>query len=138
MAIDTAYTASISLQTNRKEIFMNRISTILSATAIVASAALLAPSANAQTQSHEQHAPASPAAADTQMSSGEVTKVDKAAAKITIKHGRLANLNMPGMTMAFKVKDPSMLDQVKAGDKISFVAETPNGALTVTKLEAAK
>ena len=39
------------------------------------------------------------------------------------------------MTMVFRVKDPAMLDQVKAGDKISFVAEAPNGQLTVTRLE---
>jgi len=39
------------------------------------------------------------------------------------------------MTMVFRVKEPSMLEQVKAGDKINFVAEEPNGQLTVTKLE---
>jgi Cu(I)/Ag(I) efflux system protein CusF len=40
--------------------------------------------------------------------------------------------------MVFRVKDPAMLDQVKQGDQIHFVAEKANGALTVTKLEAAK
>ncbi|WP_247869589.1 copper-binding protein [Herbaspirillum sp. ST 5-3] len=74
----------------------------------------------------------------TSMSSGEVKKIDKDAGKITIKHGPLANLGMPAMTMVFKVKDPAMLDQVKAGDEIGFVAEKVNGALTVTKLEPAK
>lgn len=72
------------------------------------------------------------------MSSGEVRKVDKDAGKVTIKHGPLANLDMPGMTMVFRVKDPAMLDQVKAGDQIHFVAEKVGGALTVTKIEAAK
>lgn len=80
------------------------------------------------------------AAADSTaaMSSGEVKKVDKDAGKITIKHGPLTNLGMPGMTMVFRVADPAMLDQVKAGDKIVFVAEKKNGALTVAKMEAAK
>ncbi len=31
-----------------------------------------------------------------------------------------------------------MLDQVNAGDKIAFIAEKVNGALSVTKLEPAR
>lgn len=77
-------------------------------------------------------------AADEALSQGEVRQVDKSAGKITIKHGPLTNLDMPAMTMAFRVKDPAMLDQVKTGDKIAFVAEKVNGALTVTRLQAAK
>ncbi|WP_322064991.1 copper-binding protein [Burkholderia ubonensis] len=69
------------------------------------------------------------------MSHGEIRKVDTAAGKLTIKHGPLENLGMDAMTMVFKVKDPAMLSQVKAGDKIDFVAEEVNGALTVTKLQ---
>ena len=75
------------------------------------------------------------AAAPNAMSSGEVRKVDKSAGKITIKHGPLQNLGMDAMTMVFRVKDQAMLDQVKAGDKIRFVAEQLNGQLTVTRLE---
>lgn len=71
------------------------------------------------------------------LSSGEVKKIDKEAAKITIKHGPLANLNMPAMTMVFKVGERAMLDQVAAGDKIGFTAEMVGGALTVTKLQSA-
>jgi len=41
------------------------------------------------------------------------------------------------MTMVFRVKDPAMLEQVKPGDKVSFLAEKIDGALTVTKLEPA-
>ncbi len=74
-------------------------------------------------------------AANSSMSHGEVKKIDMATSKITIKHGPLENLGMDGMTMAFKVKDPAMLSQVKVGDKIDFVAEEVNGALTVTKLQ---
>ncbi|AOK61055.1 copper-binding protein [Burkholderia ubonensis] len=69
------------------------------------------------------------------MSHGEIRKVDTAAGKLTIKHGPLENLGMDAMTMVFKVKDPAMLSQVKAGDKIDFVADEVNGALTVTKLQ---
>jgi Cu(I)/Ag(I) efflux system periplasmic protein CusF len=38
----------------------------------------------------------------------------------------------------FQVKDPAMLEQVKAGDKVKFQAEKLGGAFTVTKIEAAK
>ncbi len=72
------------------------------------------------------------------LSDGEVRKIDKDAAKVTIKHGPIRNLDMPGMTMVFRVKDPAMLDQVKAGDKIKFQAENINGAITVTQMEPAK
>lgn len=72
------------------------------------------------------------------VSSGEVRKIDKEAGKITIKHGALANLGMPPMTMVFRVSDPALLDQVKPGDKIDFVAEKANGALVVTKIQAAE
>lgn len=69
------------------------------------------------------------------MSDGEIKKVDKHAGKLTIMHGELKNLGMPGMTMLFKVKEPSMLDKVKKGDKVRFVAEKTGGAFTVTAIE---
>jgi Cu(I)/Ag(I) efflux system periplasmic protein CusF len=75
------------------------------------------------------------AGASAAMSHGEIKTVDKQAGKITIKHGPLANLEMPAMTMVFRVKDPAMLDQVKEGDKVKFVASRENGALTIIQLE---
>jgi Cu(I)/Ag(I) efflux system protein CusF len=72
------------------------------------------------------------------MSHGEVRKVDKSAGKVTIKHGPLANLDMPPMTMVFHVKEAAMLDLVKAGDTIRFKAEKVGGNYTVTELQPAK
>ena len=71
------------------------------------------------------------------LADGEVRKVDKEAQKITIKHGRIPSIDMPSMTMVFRVKDPAMLDKVKAGDKIKFDAAKLGGAYTVTKLQPA-
>lgn len=76
------------------------------------------------------------AAAD--MADGEVRKVDTDNKKITLKHGEIKNLDMPGMTMVFQVKDPAMLEKVKSGDKVRFTAEKLNGALTVTNIEPVK
>ena len=68
---------------------------------------------------------------------GEVRKIDKDAGKITLKHGPIPNLDMPGMTMVFRVKDPAMLDVVKTGDKVRFTADKVGGALTVTDIAPA-
>lgn len=76
----------------------------------------------------------SPAIADGEMVKGEVVKVDKAAGKLTLKHGPIKKLDMDGMTMVFRVADPAMLDRVKAGDKVEFEADRVNGAITVTKI----
>ena len=78
------------------------------------------------------------AAGDTQLTDGEIRKVDKEAKKITIRHGPIVNLDMPAMTMVFQVKDPAMLNQVRAGDKVKFQAEKIGGAFTVTRIEPAK
>jgi len=71
--------------------------------------------------------------------SGQVTKVDQSAKKITIKHGPLPRLDMDeGMTMVYAAPDPNMLKAVKAGDKVNFDAERVNGQLTLTRIEKAK
>ena len=86
---------------------------------------------------HKGGASGPPAQAGAEMSDGEVRRVDKDAKKITLRHGPLASLDMPAMTMVFQVKDPIMLEQVKVGDKVKFVAERTGGALTITKIEPA-
>ncbi len=78
------------------------------------------------------------AAAPASMSDGEVRKVDKETGKLTLKHGPIPNLDMPEMTMVFRVKDPAMLDLVKAGDRIRFSADRVGGQFTVTKIEPVK
>jgi len=69
------------------------------------------------------------------LADGEIRKVDKDARKITIKHGPLQNIDMPAMTMVFQVKDPALLEQVKAGDMVKFTAEKLGGAFAVTRIE---
>lgn len=69
---------------------------------------------------------------------GEVRKVDKDARKITLRHGEIKQLDMPAMTMVFQVKDPSMIDTVKVGDKVTFRVENAGGSLTITEIQASK
>ena len=93
---------------------------------------------------HAQTAPAASGAMQMSagaMTDGEVRKVDKENKenkKITLKHGEIKNLEMPGMTMVFQVKDPAMLDMVKPGDKVMFKADKANGALVVTEIQPVK
>ena len=79
-----------------------------------------------------------PMAASADMADGEIRKVDMESKKITIKHGEIKNLDMPGMTMVFQFKDPAMLDNLKAGDKVRFKAEKAGGAIVVTDIQLAR
>ena len=79
-----------------------------------------------------------PMAASADMTDGEVRKVDKENKKITLKHGVIKNLDMPGMTMVFGIKDAGMLDSLKAGDKVKFKAEQTGTAIVVTEIQPAK
>src|SRR5262249_17125966 len=77
--------------------------------------------------------------AQAPMIDGQVTRIDEAAGKITLKHGPIKKLDMnEGMTMVFRVQDRAMLKQVKVGDKVRFDADRINGQITVTKIEKAK
>ena len=76
--------------------------------------------------------------ADEVMVKGEITKVDDAQGKMTIKHDPIKKFDMDAMTMIFKAGDPAMLKAVKPGDKVQFHLEKINGQFTVTKLEKAK
>ncbi len=72
------------------------------------------------------------------MSVGEIRKINKETGKVTIKHGPLQNLDMPGMTMLFRMQDPAMLDQIREGDKIKFVADRIDGTFVVKSLQVEK
>jgi Cu/Ag efflux protein CusF len=127
---------------------MNAFSKLVTVAAITLSSVTLAVAQDSHQGAHDAptahagHAAASDPVqqrgAAGQMADGEVKKVEKETAKITIRHGELKNLGMPAMTMVFRAKDPAMLEQVKAGDKVKFVAENVNGTLTVVQIENVK
>ena len=76
--------------------------------------------------------------ASQDMSDGLVKKVDVTGGRVTLQHSALKNLDMPAMTMAFKLKDPAWASDLKVGDKIRFVAENPSNTLTVVQYEKVK
>ncbi len=80
------------------------------------------------------------ASAEDAMVKGVVKKIDSGAGKITLTSGPIKKLDMDedNMTMVFRVQDPAMLKQVKAGDKVQFDAESATAGITITKLQKAQ
>ncbi len=70
-----------------------------------------------------------------ELTSGDVRKLDKEAQKVTIKHGPIKNLGMPGMTMVFEVRDPAVLDKLPPRGEIQFRVEQLQGAYVITQVE---
>lgn len=106
----------------------------LVATMLFAVAAGMSSFAIAQSADHHASAVESSRAA---LTDGEVRKIDKEAKKLTLRHGPIANLEMPGMTMVFQVQNAALLDPIKVGDKVRFAADKVGGAIMVTRIELA-
>ncbi|MBL8381260.1 MAG: copper-binding protein [Burkholderiales bacterium] len=116
---------------------MKRSISIL-ASLLLASGAVLASGDHKGHSGHGQGDKKAAAPAAGALADGEVRKIEKERGRITLRHGEIKNLDMPPMTMVFRVKDPAMLDQVKEGDKIGFTAEKVGGQYTVMSIEARK
>ena len=109
---------------------------ILCATAFVG--APLTAAASADHSKHTQSAKPAETDKKPDMVDGEVRKIDLDAKKITLKHGPIKSLDMPGMTMVFQIKDNKILDNIKVGDKVKFSTEQTKSGYVVTSIEGAK
>ncbi len=70
---------------------------------------------------------------------GIVKKIDLSNKQVTLKHETIPNLNMPGMTMPFTIKDLNLLQGIQIGDKVRFAAdETNEGDLEIIWIEKAQ
>lgn len=63
-------------------------------------------------------AAAGTALAQSGSTEAEVRRIDRDGNRLTLRHGEIKALDMPPMTMVFRVKDPALLDKVKVGEKI--------------------
>ncbi len=117
---------------------MKKFLRLLLACATVGASLIGAGSVMAQTTAALDAPKTSDLAQPLVLTEGEVKKINKDASKITLKHGEIKNLDMPGMTMVFQVKDTALLDKVKVGDKVNFTAEKADGGIVVTAIEAVK
>ncbi len=75
-------------------------------------------------------------AQDASLVRGEVTKVDLASGKVTIRHGSIPRLGMAqsDKTDDFQVGDPIMLNAVRPGDRLTFTADRVDGRLVITAI----
>jgi Cu(I)/Ag(I) efflux system protein CusF len=73
-----------------------------------------------------------PAAA--QSTAGEVVALDPAQQRVTVKHGGIRSLDMPPMTLVFRVRDAHLLDGLTPGDRVRFDAAKVDGQYTITAL----
>lgn len=94
----------------------------------LAGAALIAGTPAVWAQSAPAAAAPSASATELPQVEAEVRKVDAAAGKVTLRHGDIPNLDMPGMTMAFQVRNVAQLNGLKVGDRVLFRADKANGA----------
>jgi Cu(I)/Ag(I) efflux system periplasmic protein CusF len=72
--------------------------------------------------------------AHAQAYEGEVRKIEKAQGRITLRHGELKDLDMPPMTMVFRVGNPVLLEGLTVGDRVRFDAAKVGGSYTVTAI----
>lgn len=101
--------------------------------ALTAVSAAAAPEVNAQAAASY----AAPADAAKQFADGEVRRIDKEQGKVNLRHGEIRSLDMPPMSMWFVLKDPTLVDHLKVGDKVRFVAEKVGTQYTIIQIEPA-
>lgn len=75
------------------------------------------------------------AKATTHQADGVVKAIDTDKNEITLAHGAVKSLDWPPMTMAFSVKDKSLLDKLTVGQKVhvQFVKQGTNYIVTSVK-----
>ena len=77
--------------------------------------------ANHHPGAHQPDRVQAPAASQkTGKGTGLIQQIDQEKGAVTIKHGPLQGINMPGMTMSFLVKDKAMLSNLQPLQKVDF------------------
>lgn len=71
----------------------------------------------------------------SRLRSQRARRVRNTIAAALLPHGPVKNVDLPGMTMVFVVRDPALLAKVQVSNKVRFVAEKTDAALVVTALE---
>lgn len=73
------------------------------------------------------------AVAQEASASGEVRRINAPEGKVTIKHGAIAGLQLPAMTLVYKI-DTALLAGIQAGDKVKFTAKRENDQYVITQI----
>ncbi|MGV3626247.1 MAG: efflux RND transporter periplasmic adaptor subunit [Betaproteobacteria bacterium] len=67
-----------------------------------------------------QNSPANDPPGGGHVGNARINAVDSSAGKIDINHGPIPSMQWPAMTMGFRVEDKTLLQGLKAGDRINF------------------
>lgn len=65
---------------------------------------------------------------------GEVRDIEWQAGRLTIDHGPLLALNVPGATRVFSVRQPSLLEGLKVGDTVWFAVDKRADQLVISRI----
>ena len=68
--------------------------------------------------------------------SGVVRGVDKPGARIKLTHDPIEAVSWPQMTIVFRVKNASLVDQVKQGDKVKFVLTKSSAGYVISDMQS--
>jgi len=66
---------------------------------------------------------------------GEVRKVKPKSGKITIKHEPIPNLDMPSMSMVFRVVEGIDISQFSKGETVEFTVEERDGNMVILSID---
>jgi Cu/Ag efflux protein CusF len=75
-----------------------------------------------------------PCANQTAQGTGVVEAVNTSKGTVTINHQAIASIHWPAMTMTFKANPPSLLKNIKVGEKVNFTLHPAGMNSTVTTL----
>jgi len=78
---------------------------------------------------------ASKGGAEVHQGTGVVKMVDTTASTVTLDHEPMKSMNWPAMTMAFKVQDKSMLNNLKSGSRVSFTLVKSGNDYVITSIK---
>jgi|CXWL01.1.fsa_nt_gi Cu(I)/Ag(I) efflux system protein CusF len=96
-------------------------------TALLGGAAMVSPAFAHQGETHA-------AVPQTAEGEGVVTAVNVTAGTVTVRHGPIAALRWPAMTMAFPVQTASMLTGVTVGARVHFVLMNHEGHPMISEI----
>ena len=91
--------------------------------------------ANEHEHHHDHASTQDVAATEDEYVNAEVRKIDTDNAKLTLKHEAIRKFQMTGMTMAFRVADPAVLNTLAVGDKVRFIPDKQSGQYLIKKIE---
>ena len=81
---------------------------------------------------HEAQGPGRAAQIDRSLAVGRIERIEPERGTVLVKHGPIANLGMPDMTMRFRLADSAQAASLRAGEVVRFHAERRRGTLVIT------